>query len=86
MLNRGYGVGDYKFEYCLIDMSREYLIENHLICVVHKHSLERPKLMELYKQVMNSFQNEKTKEFILTVQCIKNSQHLIIDQDVKYMT
>lgn len=64
VINRGYGTGEYKFEYCLIDMSREYLIENHLICVVHKHSLERPKLMELYKQVMNSFQNEKTKEFI----------------------
>jgi tRNA1(Val) A37 N6-methylase TrmN6 len=34
VVNRGYGVGNYKFEYCLInDESMEYLIENHLICI-----------------------------------------------------
>ena len=25
--------GEYKFNYCLIDTDKDYLIENHLICI-----------------------------------------------------
>jgi type I restriction-modification system DNA methylase subunit len=64
VLNRGYGVGKYNFEYCLINQSKEYLIENHLICIEYKEEISQDKLIELYKKVLLSFQNNKTIEFI----------------------
>ena len=33
LINRGHGVGNYKFEYYLLDDTIEYLIENHLIYI-----------------------------------------------------
>lgn len=57
VVNRGYGTGEYKFNYCLLDGKRNYLVENHLICIVHDDPT-------LYKQVIESFQNEKTQRFI----------------------
>ena len=35
VVNRGYGVGKYNLNYCIIDIKKEYLIENHLICVFY---------------------------------------------------
>jgi hypothetical protein len=64
VLNRGYGVGKYHFEYCLIDQSKEYLIENHLICIEYKEDLPQEQLIELYKKILLSFQDKKTIEFI----------------------
>ena len=67
VINRGYGVGEYKFNYCLINESndyKEYLIENHLICVECQSELEDNKLIELYKKIMLSFDDERTLEFI----------------------
>ena len=64
VLNRGYGVGKYKFEYCLINQTKEYLIENHLICIEYKEDLSQEQLLELYKKLLISFQDKKTIEFI----------------------
>jgi tRNA1(Val) A37 N6-methylase TrmN6 len=64
VINRGYGVGNYKFEYCLIDGSKPYLIENHLICIVSIVSKTKTELIELYNKIINSLNNEKTKLFI----------------------
>jgi hypothetical protein len=51
VVNRGYGVGEYKFNYCLIDEA-EFLIENHLICVelVRRTELTRNELVAEYKK------------------------------------
>jgi adenine-specific DNA-methyltransferase len=57
VINRGYGVGNYKMDYCLINGNFEYLIENHLICI------KAPK-NEMYQKIIESLNNEKTKEFI----------------------
>lgn len=64
VINRGYGVGKYKFEYCLINQPKEYLIENHLICIEYKEDLSQEQSLELYKKLLNSFKNRKTIEFI----------------------
>lgn len=56
VLNRGYGVGTYKFDYCLIDSPKEYLVENHLICVEGKE--------DLYPRIMKSLDDERTAQFI----------------------
>jgi len=68
VLNRGYGVGSYNFEYCLIEGGFQYLIENHLICIKYPNNgcehLDISQLISLYTQITLSFDNEKTKRFI----------------------
>ena len=64
VLNRGYGVGKYNFEYCLINENFEYLIENHLICIKYADSENNDKLIQSYKKIIESFENEKTRDFI----------------------
>lgn len=56
VLNRGYGIGKYKFDYCLIDVNYEYLIENHLI------EIKCPQ--DIIDNILLSFSDNKTKEFI----------------------
>lgn len=64
VINRGYGKGDYTFNYCIIDGSKEYLIENHLIVIYHKSISNKEKLLKLYEKIINSFNDIRTKEFI----------------------
>ena len=65
VINRGYGVGKYKFEYCFINEFNEYLIENHLICIEYNNEdLSHEELIILYKKILLSFQNKKTLQFI----------------------
>jgi tRNA1(Val) A37 N6-methylase TrmN6 len=66
VVNRGYGTGKYNFNYCLIDVDYDYLIENHLICIKYKKAATREKLKELYESIMKSMNNKKTKKFIDT--------------------
>lgn len=62
VINRGYGVGNYKFDYCLIEGGFEYLIENHLICV--KCDLGNESAVSMYERIISSLENPKTIEFI----------------------
>jgi tRNA1(Val) A37 N6-methylase TrmN6 len=64
VINRGYGIGEYKFECCIIDLQTEYLIENHLICIESIESIPREELMEKYQTIMKSFRDKRTLEFI----------------------
>uniref|UniRef100_A0A6C0LPA9 site-specific DNA-methyltransferase (adenine-specific) n=1 Tax=viral metagenome TaxID=1070528 RepID=A0A6C0LPA9_9ZZZZ len=66
VINRGYGVGNYNFEYSLIncgdssDDIKEYLIENHLICIRCECDADKDKYIQIYR----SFGDERTAEFI----------------------
>jgi type I restriction-modification system DNA methylase subunit len=67
VVNRGYGMGNYKLQYCLIDEDdQEYLIENHLICIkITPHTyIDRENAIGRYNQIIRSFENEKTHKFI----------------------
>jgi adenine-specific DNA-methyltransferase len=74
VINRGYGVGNYNFEYSLIncddttDYIREYLIENHLICIKYVgtegEGEDGEDIINKYKQLYESFNDERTAEFI----------------------
>jgi adenine-specific DNA-methyltransferase len=64
VVNRGYGKGDYKFNYLLIEGGFEYLIENHLICIKYQNTIENQPLIEMYKKIIISLNDERTKEFI----------------------
>jgi adenine-specific DNA-methyltransferase len=66
IINRGYGVGSYNFNYCIINENDniKYLIENHLICIKYTKSLSKKELVIKYKKIMESFNHYKTIEFI----------------------
>lgn len=64
VVNRGYGNGEYKFNYCLIDVDYNYLIENHLIYIKYKSTIDDENLRRLYQKIIKSFDDLKTKEFI----------------------
>lgn len=70
VLNRGYGVGEYKFEYCLITPetagSQGYLIENHLICITRNAVTTSTDAATppSFERIIRSFQDPRTKEFI----------------------
>ena len=65
VINRGYGNGDYHFEYCLLDeMEKEYLVENHLNCIECTKSLTHTELIEEYKKIISSLADKRTEEFI----------------------
>ena len=61
VINHGYGMGKYTFNYCIIQ-NITYLIENHLICIKPRNTKEN--LIEIYEKIIHSFQNNKTQEFI----------------------
>lgn len=64
VVNRGYGIGNYKFQYCLLKGKLNYLIENHLICIKYNKEISDIELIELYKKIIKSLENKKTHEFI----------------------
>jgi type I restriction-modification system DNA methylase subunit len=64
VVNRGYGKGKFKFSYCLIDTDKEYVVENHLICIRSLGEMDRHLLLEKYKLIINSLKSDKTKKFI----------------------
>ena len=71
VLNRGYGVGEYQFVYCLLtpdalsSSSAGYLIENHLICITHNFaSDDNACSLAAFHRVIRSFNDPRTHEFI----------------------
>jgi adenine-specific DNA-methyltransferase len=70
VLNRGYGVGEYKFAYCLLmpdalsSSSAGYLIENHLICITHNCGSDDASSLTAFHRVIRSFNDPRTQEFI----------------------
>lgn len=69
VINRGYGVGEYKFNYCLINDTSEYLVENHLICIEYNNNnesknIEKTELIKMYEKIIKSLKDERTQEFI----------------------
>jgi tRNA1(Val) A37 N6-methylase TrmN6 len=64
VINRGYGVGQYNFNYCIIDIKQEYLVENHLIQITPRNNFDKKELLKMYEKIIKSFNNDKTKDFI----------------------
>ena len=64
VVNRGYGKGNYKFTYALVDIEKNFLIENHLLVIKYCGSKSKEEVKKIYENIMNSFENPKTKEFI----------------------
>lgn len=58
LVNRGYGVGKYKFEFALYESSNPYLIENHIICI------SGPDTNDTFEKIIKSFKDKRTHQFI----------------------
>ena len=66
VINRGYGVGQYKFNYCLINEEYDYLVENHLITIEYTKELPKDELIKQYKKIITSLNHSNTVEFVAT--------------------
>ena len=66
VINRGYGVGQYKFNYCLINEEYDYLVENHLITIEYTKELPKDELIKQYKKIIASLNHSNTVEFVAT--------------------
>ena len=66
IINRGYGTGKYKFDFCLLDQTQPFLLENHIICIESKIDLERCVMIDKCKAIIKSFSDILTKYFIET--------------------
>lgn len=66
VINRGYGVGQYKFNYCLINEEYDYLVENHLITIEYTKELPKDELIKQYKKIIDSLNHSNTVEFVAT--------------------
>lgn len=65
VLNRGYGKGKYSFNYCLINVDYQYLVENHLIQIKYNGKAKSKELIIAeYNKLIKSFNNKKTIDFI----------------------
>ena len=64
VINRGYGVGSYNFNHCIINKTDtiEYLIENHLICIKSQSQLPNDQLIDKYNAIIQSLKPKQ--EFI----------------------
>lgn len=60
VINRGYGKGKYSFDYCLIDIDKEYLVENHLITISNNSN----NTINNYDTIIKSFNDPRTNQFI----------------------
>ena len=64
VINRGYGIGKYNFNYAIIDYKKEYLVENHLLVISSNEKYPDDILIDKYNEIMKSFDNIKTRKFI----------------------
>lgn len=61
VVNRGYGVGKYKFEYCFINTNEPYVIENHLMIIQPDN---QKNYTPNFDHIIKSFNDPRTSQFI----------------------
>ena len=64
VVNRGYGVGKYTFDYYMLDGSFTYLLENHILYFVSTTERTDSETSAVLSQIIKSFDDSRTKEFI----------------------
>lgn len=81
IVNRGYGNGKYKFKYCIVNIDKEYVLENHIIKIEYKNKIDKEILLKKFKKIIDSFDNPKTLEFI-NIYCCNNALN---GQELQYI-
>lgn len=56
LVNRGTGKRDFEFNFALLDIDEEYVLDRHLLSISHKDK-------DKYEDIIDSFSDERTQEF-----------------------
>jgi len=64
IINRGYGMGKYNFNYALIDIEQDYCVENHCLILEYQGNKSKDEAKKVYEKIIHSFENPKTHAFI----------------------
>lgn len=64
VVNRGNGNASYNFKYALIEKMMPFVVENHLNVIYSPTPRKKSELSALYKKIICSFENPRTREFI----------------------
>jgi type I restriction-modification system DNA methylase subunit len=64
VVNRGNGNASYNFKYALIEKLMPFVVENHLNMIYSPSPRKKSELIDLYKKIIHSFENPKTRAFI----------------------
>lgn len=62
--SRGYGVGTYSFDYCIVDLGENYVLENHIISIKPKNDMNKEQILTAYERIITSFNDERTKKIV----------------------
>jgi hypothetical protein len=58
LIERGFGKGTYRFDYCWVEEKKPFLVENHLLCITNTNPQAD------FSILMKSFKDPRTLEFI----------------------
>ena len=61
IINRGYGMGKYKFQYAFLNTTQHYLVENHCLTLEY---MGDNNIEAQYRKIMESFNDIRTREFV----------------------
>ena len=64
VVSRGYGKGSFRIQFCLIDQSNEFLVENHLMYIFCHQSISRDEKLKQLQTIYKSLQDVRTNQFI----------------------
>jgi len=64
VVNRGYGKGKFHLEFCLIDQTHPFLIENHLMYIYSNQIIPRDEKLKRLRIVQKSLEDPRTNQFV----------------------
>jgi hypothetical protein len=65
IIPRGYGNSQYVFNYALLNIDRQYLLENHIISIFYEDdNLSKDEILKKLNNIIKSFKQKKTSKFV----------------------
>ena len=64
VVNRGYGKGEFHLDFCLVDQTHPFLIENHFMYIYSNQIIPREEKLKRLRIVQKSLEDPRTNQFI----------------------
>tara|TARA_B100000929_G_scaffold281244_1_gene260069 strand:+ start:1647 stop:3023 length:1377 start_codon:yes stop_codon:yes gene_type:complete len=65
IISRGYGNSKYVLNYALLDIDKQYLLENHIISIFYEDdNLSKDELLKKFNKIIKSFKQKETSKFV----------------------
>ena len=65
IIPRGYGNSQYVFNYALLNIDGQYLLENHIISIFYEDdNLSKDEILKKLNNIIKSFKQKKTSKFV----------------------